>query len=59
MNKRGTAIPQYIAIPPTRAVGFLCHRSFVGCAIHPFLRAISRTTGVAIKQMIKDITGKV
>jgi len=56
-NKRGTAIPLYIAMPPTRAVGFLCHLSVVGCAIHPFFRAITRTTGVAITQMIKDTIG--
>jgi hypothetical protein len=46
-----------MAIPPIKAVGFLCHRSLVGCAIHPFLDARLRTMGVRTRHKMKDVNG--
>ena len=40
-----------MAMPPIRAVGFLCQRSWDGIAIHPWRRATFLTSGVAIKPM--------
>ena len=36
-----------IAPPPSRAVGFLCQRSLLGCSTTPRRRARARTTGVS------------
>jgi hypothetical protein len=35
MKNKGIEMPMYMAIPPKSAVGFRCHRSFVGFAIQP------------------------
>ena len=46
-----------MAIPPSSAVGFLCHLSSEGWATQPFFKAIKRTTGVAARHSKNDIPG--
>ena len=46
-----------MAMPPSRAVGRLCQRSWFGWAIQPFCRAIRRTAGVNAAQSAKAMTG--
>jgi len=47
-----------IAIPPINAVGFVCHRSFLGATIHPRILASFMTAGTSTNDNTNEINEK-